>query len=136
MTIEQLAPHISERVSEQISEYAGLRRQFEVGLRLAPTEAQAAVAAKSLASILDAFPHVPVRLVEIARETSRVHITVAVCLGTIDDVKTAAPAARVAVTLLQRIIDALAAYDPAFVQLPAGGGFVALQLDDLVDAVG
>ena len=101
-----------------LSEYAGIKRQFDVGLRLAPTRAGAAAAAKSVASLLDAFPQVSVRLVGFTGEGSRVHITLAVCLGTVDAVKVAAPSSRAALALLQRLVDDFASCDPAFVQLP------------------
>ena len=99
--------------------YEGLRRELEVGLRLAPTRASAAVAAKSLAALLDAEPTVPVRLAGLAVDDSRVLITVAVTLGEVSDIKVAGGHSRAAVLLLQRIVDALAAYDPAFATLPA-----------------
>jgi hypothetical protein len=101
-----------------VEDYAGLRRQFDVGLRFAPTRACAALAAKSIAAVLDQHPLVAVRLVDLSPEGSRVHVTLAVCLGTIDSVKGAAPESRQALALLQILIDAFAAYDPAFVQLP------------------
>jgi hypothetical protein len=101
---------------DHIDEYAGLRRQFEVGLRFAPTRMCAAAAAKSVASVLDAHPQVPARLVDLSHDGSRVLFTVSVC--TIDAVKTAAPSSRRAIALLQELIDSFAAYDPAFVQLP------------------
>ena len=104
---------------ERVDEYAGLHRHLEVGLRIAPTRASAIAAAKGLAAFLDEEPTVPVRLAALAVEPSRVLITVAVTLGAIDDIKTAAPASRSAVLLLQRIVDELASYDPAFVSLPA-----------------
>lgn len=103
----------------EIHEYAGLRRSFDVGLRLAPTASSAAIAAKSLAAILDEHPEVGVRLVDVDTIGGRVGIVVAVCLGTIDDLKAATPTSRAALGLLQRIVDDLGAYDPAFVQLPA-----------------
>jgi hypothetical protein len=99
--------------------YAGLRRELEIGLRLAPTRASAAVAAKSLAALLDADPTVPVRLAGLAVDDSRVLITVAVTLGEISDIKVAGGTSRAAVLLLQRIVDDLAVYDPAFAALPA-----------------
>jgi hypothetical protein len=102
-----------------VSEFAGLRRAFEVGLRLAPTPAAAPSAAKSLASLIDEFPRVPVRLVEVAGEGTRVHITVAVTLGDIDDIKVAATGPREALGFLSRIVAGLSAYDPALVRLPA-----------------
>lgn len=106
-------------VMVEIHEYAGLRRSFDVGLRLAPTSSSAASAAKSLAAILDEHPDVAVRLVDVDALGGRVGIVVAVCLGTIDDLKAATSTSRAALALLQRIVDDLSAYDPAFVQLPA-----------------
>lgn len=109
----------TERISLGISDtYAGLRREIDVAVRLAPTRSTAPAAAKALAAFLDAEPGVPVRLVGLAADDSRVIITLAVGLGTIDDVKVAGPASRAAVLLLQRIVDELAAYDPAFATLP------------------
>lgn len=101
-----------------MSEYAGLRRQFDVGLRFSPTRVCAATAAKSVAAVLGAHSLVASRLVDVIADGSRVHFTLAICLGTIDDVKTAAPNSRLALTLLQQLIDGFAAYDPSFVQLP------------------
>ena len=98
--------------------YAGLRREFEIGLRLAPTRASAAVAAKSLAAFLDAEPGIPVRLAGLAADDSRVLITIAVTLGEISDIKVAGESSRAAVRLLQQIVDHLAAYDPAFTAIP------------------
>jgi len=99
--------------------YAGLRRDLEIGLRLAPTRATAAVAAKSLAAFLDAEPTVPVRLAGLSVDDSRVLITIAVTLGEISDIKVAGGHSRAAVLLLQRVVDGLAAYDPAFATVPA-----------------
>lgn len=97
--------------------FAGLRREFEVGLRLSPTPTSALAAAKALAAILDAAP-VATRLAGVGTGGGRVHLTVAVTLGTIDEVKTAAKPARHALALMQRVVDDLAAYDPALVLLP------------------
>ena len=102
----------------QYHEFAGLRRELEVGLRVAPTAAGTVSAAKAIASYLDAAPAVPVRLAGIGREGSRVHFILAVCLGSIDEIKVGDPRSRAAVILIQQIVDGLAAYDPAFVTLP------------------
>lgn len=99
--------------------YAGLRRDLEIGLCLAPTRSAAAVAAKSLAALLDTEPTVPVRLAGLSVDDSRVLITIAVTLGEISDIKVAGGHSRAAVLLLQRIVDELAAYDPAFAAVPA-----------------
>ncbi len=103
---------------ERIDEYAGLHRHLEIGLRLAPTRAAAVPAAKALAAFLDEDPAVPVRLAALSADSSRVLVTLAVTLGEINDIKVAGPGSRSAVQLIQRIVDELAAYDPAFVALP------------------
>lgn len=105
-----------------LGEFAGLRRVLDVGIRIAPLRAHSAAAAKSLASIIDEFDGVGVRLIGVEAHGSRTHITAAVCLGSIDDIKAAEPCSRQAVLLLQRIVDSLSAHDPAFVQIPAGAG--------------
>jgi hypothetical protein len=102
----------------RIDEYAGLHRTFEVGLRLAPTMASAAAVAKATASYLDREDSVPVRLAGLSREGSRMHITLAISLGSIDDVKVAASNSRAAVLLLETLVEELSAYDPALVALP------------------
>lgn len=109
-----------ERTAEAASlhEFAGLRRELELGLRLAPTRAGSAAAAKALAAFLDEDPQVPVRLAGLTADSSRVLITIAVTLGSVDDIKVAGAASRAGVLLIQRIVDELAAYDPAFVTLP------------------
>lgn len=101
-----------------LSEFAGMRRELEVGLLLAPTHVAAVPAAKALAAFLDSEPTVPVRLAGLATDGGRVRLTVAVTLGSVEDIKAASDPARCALRLLQRIVDDLSAYDPAFVRLP------------------
>ena len=73
---------------------AGLRKTFEVGIALAPCGQAATVAAKALAAFLDEHPSTPVRLAGLAVHGSRVTITVAVSLGTVDDLKAGAMNSR------------------------------------------
>ena len=73
---------------------AGLRKTFEVGIALAPCGQAATVAAKALAAFLDEHPSTPVRLAGLAVHGSRVTITVAVSLGTVDDLKSGAQKIR------------------------------------------
>lgn len=104
--------------SHHWDDFSGMRRELEVGLRLAPTAVAAPAAAKSLAAYLDSEPDVPVRLAGLSVDSSRVLMTIAVTLGTIDDIKVAGDTSRAAVCLLQRIVDDLSACDPAFVAVP------------------
>lgn len=96
----------------------GVQRHVDVGLRLAPERHHLADASKALGALLDAEPGVPVRLAGLGIEGGRMHLTVAVTLGTLEDVKAATPAARAAVRLLHRIVESLAAYEPCLVELP------------------
>lgn len=113
-------PHSSSHVEvdARLPEFVGLRREVEIGLVVAPTHVSAAAAAKSLAALLDDEPDVPVRLAGVGVSSTRVHLTLAITLGTVDEVKVAGDQARQVVLGLQRIVDQFAAYDPAFSQLP------------------
>jgi hypothetical protein len=97
----------------------GLRREIDIGLRLAPSQPSAVAAFRALAAYLDADPRVAVRLAGLSMEGPRVLLTVAITLGTVEEVKVAAPRTRAALSLLQRIVDDLAAYDPCLATLPA-----------------
>lgn len=94
-----------------------LRRSLDIGLRIAPTVAAATPAAKALAARLDDIS-TPVRLAGISRDGTRIHLTLAITLGEIDDIKSGAPGPRAAVRSLQRLIEEMSAYDPALVLLP------------------
>ena len=97
---------------------AGLRRTFEVGVCLNPHGQAAAVAAKALAAFLDQHLSTPVRLAGLGVHGSRVTITLAVSLGTVDDLKVRAQNSREALAAIQDLIDHLSAYDPAITTLP------------------
>lgn len=105
-------------VDAPLSEFVGLRREVEVGLVIAPTHASAAAASKALAALFDDEPDLPVRLAGVGVSASRVHLTLAITLGSVEDVKVAGDHARQVVRGLQRIVDQFSAYDPAFAQLP------------------
>ena len=92
---------------------------------LAPTRTSAVAAAKSIAAYLDDDPRVAVRLAGLGASDSRILITLAVTLGTVDEIKVADPRSRTAVVFLQRLVDELAAYDPSFTTLPAPSSFEA-----------
>jgi len=97
---------------------AGLQRVVEVGLRVAPTAACAPAAAAEIAQLVDAGGEAPVRIVGVGTEGNRVIVTLAVTVGTTTEVTSGAPAARLAVAMVARIIESLSAYDPAFTALP------------------
>ena len=97
---------------------SGLLPLVEVGLRLAPTAAASGAAAAEIARCLEQAPSAAVRIAAVGREGSRVLVTLAVTLGTVDEVKSAAAPARAALELLSSIVERLAAFDPAFTGLP------------------
>ena len=97
---------------------AGLRRTLEVGVSLSPHGQAAAVAAKALSAFLDQHLSTPVRLAGLGVYGSRVTITLAVSLGTVDDLKAGAKNSREALAAIQDLIDHLRAYDPAITTLP------------------
>lgn len=99
-------------------EHAGLQRHVDIGLRLAPSTQLAAIAGKSLAGLLAEWPNVAVRVAGLGSDATRVHITLAVRLGTLEDVKTSAAASQDAIALIQAIVDRLRCYDPSLVELP------------------
>jgi hypothetical protein len=110
---------MTDTTRQLVDGFAGLRRDLEIGIALAPSRASAVPAAKALAAFLDEASGVPARLAGLAANDSRVLITLAINMGSIDDIKTAGPGSRAGVRLLQRIVDDLACYDPAFVAVPA-----------------
>lgn len=118
---------------EAVHEFAGMRRLVDLGIVIAPTRASAPAAAKSLSAFLDADVDVPVRLAGVGVSDSRIHFTLAVTLGSIDEVKAAGESARAAVLLLQRLVDEFAAYDPSFTILPEAGSAEARLAEHLAD---
>ena len=95
-----------------------LQRSLEVGLRLAPSLSGALPAAKALAAHLDTLDGVAVRLAALGREGSRIHLTLGVTLGTIDDIKVSGDGSRRAVRALHALIEAMPSCEPALVALP------------------
>lgn len=106
-------------MTEEDLMYAGLTRYLEVGLRLSPTTASAPFAARAIARILDCHQQTPVRIVGVGRSDSRVILTLGVTMGTIDEIKSGAPAAKMALAMLSRLVEQLSSFDPALTALPA-----------------
>jgi hypothetical protein len=99
---------------------SGLLPLVEVGLRIAPTAAAAEAAATEISRCLEQAPSAAVRIAAVGREGSRVIVTLAVTLGTADEVKACAAPARTALELLAQLVERLEAFDPAFTSLPHG----------------
>lgn len=98
--------------------FSGVSRYVDVGLRLAPTLDAAVPTIRAAAALLDEHPNIPVRLAGVSRDGTRLVITLVVTLGTVEDVKSAAPNACAAVHLLRDVTRAVPTADPAFVVLP------------------
>lgn len=99
-------------------EFAGIERSLEIGLRLAPLQRLAGEAARALVAIIAASPTVPVRLAGLDFTHSRMHLTITIDLGSLDDIKVAADRSCAAVALIQAIVDSLAAHEPCLVEIP------------------
>jgi hypothetical protein len=104
--------------SQHIDEYAGLCRELEIGVRIAPTRASAPAVAHRLAEVLRDRPDVSMRLCSVEAAGTRVHFTVAVCLGTIDQIKTAEARSCAGVRFVDDVVRAFASHDAALVSLP------------------
>lgn len=97
---------------------AGLATSVEVAVRLAPTRSAAAATARSAAAVLAAHPGVPVRLAGLDVAGSRVHLTLAIGLGDVADMKSGGSVGRLAVLAVADLLDHLASTDPALVPMP------------------
>jgi len=116
-----------------IDSLTGLRRELEVGLVLTPSCAAAAAAAKALSALLADESVVPVRVAGLALADGRLRITMGVTLGSVEEIKTSDGPSLRALALLRRIVDDLAAYDPAFTRLPDPASAEARLGDRLMD---
>jgi hypothetical protein len=103
---------------EWVEGTAGLQRVVEVGLRVAPTPACAPAAAAAIAYAIGSAQEAPIRIVGVGAEGNRIVVTLAITVGTTTDITSGAPAARLAVGIVARLIECLAPYDPAFTALP------------------
>lgn len=103
---------------EWVDGTSGLERVVEVGLRVAPTVACAEAAATVISQLLECATEAPVRIVGVGSEGNRVVVTFAITVGTTADITAGAPAARMAVGMVARLVESLEAYDPAFTALP------------------
>ncbi|MEK9737724.1 MAG: hypothetical protein VW239_10430, partial [Candidatus Nanopelagicales bacterium] len=74
--------------------------------------------ARRAAAILAAHPGVPVRLAGLDLAGSRLHLTLAIGLGEVGDMKCAGSVGQAAVTALADLMDQLASTDPALVPMP------------------
>ena len=103
----------------------GLERIVELGLAISSTESAATRAANDISNVLEDHPTTSVRIAAVGRSTSRVSVTLAVTLGTIEAIKLGSPEVDEAMALLKQLVDDLATYDPAFTTLPDQDSFDA-----------
>lgn len=108
-------------------ESAGIDKHVEIGLRFAPSFQAVGRAASSLAHMIALHPDIPIRLAGVQAARSRVHLTIAVGLGSLEDIKVAGPASCGSVAFMRALVKSMAAFDPAFVQLPDPASKEAMQ---------
>ena len=112
-------------------EFAGIDKEIEIALRVAPSFQAAGRAAASLAHMIALHPGVAVRLAGVEVSRSRVHLTIAVSLGSLDEVKVAAPAPCSSVAFMRALVNSMSAFDPAFVQVPDPRSREAIQASEI-----
>lgn len=122
---------------------------LEVGIRLAPTKETLTDAARSLANLISEEMPVPVRLAGVDMDDTHVLLTMAVAVGSVDDVKTNSGVTPAAVVLIDKVLAGLTRFDAHFAAIPDPAdpaarfadallerrdGFVDVALDDLAAA--
>lgn len=108
-------------------QFAGMDKEVELAVRFAPSFQAAGRAAASLAHMIALNPGIPVRLAGIEVSRSRVHLTIAVTLGFLDEIKVAGPLACSSVAFMRALVKSMSAFDPAFVQVPDPASREAMQ---------
>lgn len=103
----------------------GIERHLDVGLALRAQRSSASQLAKSIASILSETPDVPVRLAGICVQHGFVEFTLAVSMGTFDQIKSGDGTALASLHLMDRMVTDLSAYEPALTQIPDPESFEA-----------
>ena len=97
----------------------------EVGLRLAPMIGAAPVAARDVIEELGTdFP--AKRLIGLGTDGSRVLITLAIALGTPEQVRSGAEESKDAVVYMHDLVKRLSYADPAMIAFPEGGSIEAV----------
>ena len=104
----------------------GIIRRFEVGLRVSVSSDRLPALTRPLEDCLHAFPQASARLVGFGMHRSHLDLTLAVSLGTTEDVVTRSPAAQAGVELLAHLVTELADFLPALRELPAPASDEAL----------
>lgn len=131
-------PAVTDAVAPS-TEYLGIDKGFEIGIRLAPSRQIVHSMSGALSVFLADNPHTPVRLVGLDTYVSRVHITIAITLGSLEDIKVAGPQSCAAIDFLYELLIKFEAFDPCVVELPDPYSVEAkcangLDLNDLIEA--
>jgi len=112
-----------------VDDFAGLGTQLDIGLRLTSSVQCMAPMAKSAAALFGTSAQVPVRLVGLDQDARRVSITFAITLGSLDEIRDAAPRSIAAMNLMSQIVHDLSSFEPVLTALPAPGSAEALAAD-------
>jgi len=114
-------------------EHLGLDRHVDVALRLHIPRSQAVVASRSLGALIAEIDGFAARVAGLEVAADRIDLTLAISLGTTDQIRVAAPASVRSVQALHRIVDEMSSYAPALVSIPAPASAEAQLAARLVD---
>ncbi len=115
--------------------HLGLERLFDVGIRLrVPHDSLGVLAARLDAAAID-HPLSGVRLAGLALASGSHGITLAVSLGTTDDVAAEGARAKDGVALVARLVQDLAEFLPGLCELPAAGSDEAVVAAAVLDGL-
>ncbi|MFM1965295.1 MAG: hypothetical protein RL134_1020 [Actinomycetota bacterium] len=97
----------------------GFERHIDVALRLHIPRDQAVLAARALGAFIADTEGFAARVAGLDVAADRTDITLAVSLGTTEQIRSSADASVRALRSLTRLVDSMSHYAPAFVSIPA-----------------
>jgi hypothetical protein len=124
---------VNEATAVADLDHFGLAQHFDVGLRLTVSTERLPSLVASLDSSLTGHPFATARLVGFGLRRSDVDLTLAISLGTTQDVVAATDSAQAGVALLAHLVTELADFLPALRELPAPTSDEALVASALRD---
>jgi len=116
-------------------EALGLERLFDVGLRLRVPHERVPALAEKLSQATADFPCSGARLVGADLDRTVHRLTIAVSLGTVEDVAGETERAKTGVALVARLVEDLTEFLPGLCEIPAADSHEAVIASALVEGV-
>ena len=105
-------------VHADIQEGREMNNTIEVGITLATSQEDLPVAAHSLANLISEEMPVPVRLAGIDFEDGQVLLTMAISVGTLEDIKANSTTSKVAFVLIDKVLNGLSRHQAHLSAVP------------------